>query len=61
MENQVALVPLAREVQLVQLDQWVPEVHLVHPEHLDLLDFLLLENLDLLVSLGQWEQEERLV
>lgn len=61
MENQVALVFLVREVQLVQLDQWVPEVHLVRLEHLDLLDFHLLENLDLLASLGQWDQEESLV
>lgn len=61
LENQVPLVFQVREGHLAHLDKWVPEVHLVHLEHLDLLDFLLLENLDLLVSLGQWDQEESLV
>ncbi|KAA8583246.1 hypothetical protein FQN60_015792 [Etheostoma spectabile] len=60
MENQEALEPLVREVHLVQLEQWVPEVHLVHMEHLVLLEFLLLENLDQVASLGKLDQEENL-
>lgn len=58
--NQVSLASQVTEEQLVLLDKWVPEVHLVRLGHLDLLDFLPLENLDLLDTLGQWDPEESL-
>ncbi|KAG7244190.1 hypothetical protein INR49_004263, partial [Caranx melampygus] len=60
LENQVPLASLVREVDLVHLDQWVPGVHLVHLEYLDLQDSLLLENLDQLAFLEQWDTEESL-
>lgn len=61
LESQELLAFLVREVQLAPLDTWVPEVPLVHLEPLDLLGFLLLENLDHLDFLGKWDQEESLV
>lgn len=56
----MSLASLVTEEQQVLLDKWVPEVHLVRPGHLDLLDLLPLESLDLLDTLGQWDPEESL-
>lgn len=61
LENQVPMAFPVIKVNLAKLDQWVPEVHLVHMEHLDRLEFLLLENLDKVACLGQWDTEESLV
>lgn len=61
MGNQVALASLVRMANVAQLDQWVPEVHLVRMDPLDLLDFPQVENLERLASLEQGGQEVSLV
>lgn len=61
MENQVPLVCPENEDPPARLGQWVPEVHLEHQDHQDLLDFHLLGNQVRLVSLEQWDRGESLV